>query len=295
MLVALLDIERAVASSLGRRFSLIQLATCRWQGQSETAVAVEGVKTEVETLPPEAERRSYFLEVSVAREAFSAQTLCSVSALPRGVPGPGGGSSGARVVRAVRLSRQRDVARKPQAHQRRNGRTRASSEGGPAKHRRRPREVGRRDSPDDPRRVRNPRLRTANGIRLDVAVHRCRDCASWPDCEGSLRDGARTPRGQESRSRRRLLCGCIGGRRTQSVGLAYRRPTHDRGRRTRNQAADHTRLRPRLTALDRLARHGQQPPALRRSNRSENRWGAVVSTVLPPSQDSLDQLTLDGQ
>src|SRR3954447_25181490 len=102
MLVALLDIERAVASSLGRRFSCIQLATCRWQGQSETAVAVEGVKTEVETLPPEAERRSYFLEVSVAREAFSAQTLCSVSALPRGVPGPGGGSSGARVVRAVR-------------------------------------------------------------------------------------------------------------------------------------------------------------------------------------------------
>jgi hypothetical protein len=34
---------------------------------------------------------------------------------------------------------------------------------------------------------------------------------------------------------------------------------------------------------------------MRRSNRSANGWGAVVSTKLPPSQDSLYQLTLDGQ
>jgi hypothetical protein len=34
---------------------------------------------------------------------------------------------------------------------------------------------------------------------------------------------------------------------------------------------------------------------LRRSNRSANGWGAVVSTKLPPSQDSLYQLTIDGQ
>jgi hypothetical protein len=34
---------------------------------------------------------------------------------------------------------------------------------------------------------------------------------------------------------------------------------------------------------------------LRRSNRSASGWGAVVSTTLPPAQDSLAQLTVDGQ
>ena len=34
---------------------------------------------------------------------------------------------------------------------------------------------------------------------------------------------------------------------------------------------------------------------MRRSNRSANGWGAVVSTALPPAQDSLYQLTIDGQ
>ena len=34
---------------------------------------------------------------------------------------------------------------------------------------------------------------------------------------------------------------------------------------------------------------------LRRSNKSANSWGAVVSIRLPPSQDSLSQLTVDGQ
>ena len=42
-----------------------------WSAESPTAVAVEDVEAEVESLPPEAEGKSYFLEVAVAKEILS--------------------------------------------------------------------------------------------------------------------------------------------------------------------------------------------------------------------------------
>ncbi len=42
-----------------------------WSPQSDTAIGTEDVESETESLPPEAEGRSYFLEVSIAREVLS--------------------------------------------------------------------------------------------------------------------------------------------------------------------------------------------------------------------------------
>ncbi len=43
----------------------------QWHADSDTAVGVEDVEAEVETLPPEAVGRSYFLEVAIARDVLS--------------------------------------------------------------------------------------------------------------------------------------------------------------------------------------------------------------------------------
>jgi hypothetical protein len=43
----------------------------QWDAESDTAVGVEDVEAEVESLPPEAEGRSYFLEVAIARDFLS--------------------------------------------------------------------------------------------------------------------------------------------------------------------------------------------------------------------------------
>src|SRR4051794_14961302 len=42
-----------------------------WHAESDTAVGVEDVEAAIESLPPEAEGRSYFLEVAIAREVLS--------------------------------------------------------------------------------------------------------------------------------------------------------------------------------------------------------------------------------
>jgi hypothetical protein len=41
-----------------------------WNAESDTAFGVEDVETENPALPPEAEGRTYFLEVAVAREVL---------------------------------------------------------------------------------------------------------------------------------------------------------------------------------------------------------------------------------
>ena len=49
----------------------VQGAPEDWTPDSDAAVGVEDVEAEVESLPPEAEGRTYFLEVAVAREVLS--------------------------------------------------------------------------------------------------------------------------------------------------------------------------------------------------------------------------------
>jgi hypothetical protein len=42
-----------------------------WTAESDAAVGVEDVEAEVESLPPEAEGRTYFLEVAIAKEVLA--------------------------------------------------------------------------------------------------------------------------------------------------------------------------------------------------------------------------------
>ena len=41
-----------------------------WNGESDTAFGVEDVESETPGLPPEADGRSYFLEIAIAREVL---------------------------------------------------------------------------------------------------------------------------------------------------------------------------------------------------------------------------------
>jgi hypothetical protein len=45
-----------------------------WTPESDAGVGVEDVEAEVESLPPEADGRTYFLEVAVAKEVLSGWT-----------------------------------------------------------------------------------------------------------------------------------------------------------------------------------------------------------------------------
>ena len=45
-----------------------------WTAASDAGVGVEDVEAEVESLPPEAEGRTYFLEVAIAKEILSGWT-----------------------------------------------------------------------------------------------------------------------------------------------------------------------------------------------------------------------------
>jgi hypothetical protein len=45
-----------------------------WTPDSDAGVGVEDVEAEVESLPPEAEGRTYFLEVAVAKEVLAGWT-----------------------------------------------------------------------------------------------------------------------------------------------------------------------------------------------------------------------------
>jgi hypothetical protein len=49
----------------------IEGASESWTPESDVGVGVEDFEAEVESLPPEAEGRTYFLEVSVAKEVFA--------------------------------------------------------------------------------------------------------------------------------------------------------------------------------------------------------------------------------
>jgi len=44
-----------------------------WSSDSAAAVGIEDVEAEVETLPPEAEGKRYFLEVSVAKDVLAGE------------------------------------------------------------------------------------------------------------------------------------------------------------------------------------------------------------------------------
>ena len=49
----------------------VQGAPDSWTAESDVAIGVEDVEAEVETLPSEAEGRTYFLEVTVAKEILA--------------------------------------------------------------------------------------------------------------------------------------------------------------------------------------------------------------------------------
>ena len=52
----------------------IEGAPHSWTPESDAGIGVEDVEAEVESLPPEAEGRTYFLEVAVAKEVVSGWT-----------------------------------------------------------------------------------------------------------------------------------------------------------------------------------------------------------------------------
>ena len=52
----------------------VQGAPDNWTPESDAGVGVENVEAPVESLPPEADGRTYFLEVAVAKEVFSGWT-----------------------------------------------------------------------------------------------------------------------------------------------------------------------------------------------------------------------------
>jgi hypothetical protein len=52
----------------------VEGAPGRWSPESDAGVGVEDVEAEVESLPPEAEGRTYFLEVAIAKEVLSGWT-----------------------------------------------------------------------------------------------------------------------------------------------------------------------------------------------------------------------------